>query len=383
MTSRKLSLIAWVISIAIIPMFTASAVQVIPASLRVTQSPGGTETYTLTVINNTTKLEEIRLYLGDWLRYPDGDHDWDIPPRGARWNLEGPIAAGEVTSILYQVRLPAEEPVEVTGWFRMREPGLADPITGPSTLTADMIETGLEAPAGDDPWIGRRILEIDPDGVATMQLDIHCPVECAGITIYEEFSRSVNIEGVDSAGGDLYTVNRSCIDWITLSNTELKLEPDESREASVEVAAPDSFSGEYWATIFVESQPQVTASGGVQISNIYRTAIKVYITAPATQNLAGKLTGIAVTNAEELQIQFSFANMGNVSLTPTGTAEIIDLSGTAVVTLPVGKFYVLPGSYAIATLTNEPLPAGTYQARVIIDYGGDSRVGGVRTFKVE
>jgi hypothetical protein len=380
---RILSLMFVFVGMILMPIFTAYSVLVTPAPLDLKQAPGTTRSYTLTVENNTTETEEIKLYLGDWLRYPDGEHDWDIPSRGARWNVPGPFAAEEVASVVYRVKLHADVAVEVTGWFRMCEPGLGDPITGSSTLTADMIGEGPEPPPSDEPWIGRRILEIDPDGVATVELDIHCPVECAGITLYEEFSRSVHIEPIDSAGGDLYTVNHSCIDWIDLSVTQFRLEPDESREVGVTVNTPLGFSGLYWATIFAESQPTVNTREGVQVSNIYRTAIKVYVTAPGTEELAGEVTSVVVTTDGKLEIQFSFSNTGKVQLSPTGTIDVIDRSGVVASSLPIERFYVLPGSYAVRTLTAEPLTSGIYQARVILDYGGDNPVGGVRTFKVE
>ena len=383
MMSRRLSLITLVLSIVLMSVFTASAFRVIPASLRMEQAPATVETYTLTVKNDTDNTEEVRLYLGDWLRYPDGEHDWDIPPRGARWDVQEEVAAGDTVAIRYRVEILTDYDLEVSGHFRMLKPGLSGSIIGTSALTAATIGTMPESLGGAAPWIGRTLLGIDSNGMATVQLDIHCPVDCAGITIYEVFSRSVQIEEIDSAGGTFYTVNHSCIDWITLSHTRFTLQPDESQEVQVEVATPHHFSGAYWATIFVESQPRVSSTEGIQIASIYRTAIKVVITAPGTQHLAGEVTKVAVMNTEELEIQFSFANTGNVSLAPAGMIEIIDRSGEVVLSLPIETFYVLPGSYAITTVNSDPLAVGIYQVRVMIDYGGDSLAGGVRAFRVK
>ena len=383
MMSRRLSLIALVLSIVFIPVFTASAFRVIPAALRMEQAPATVETYTLTVKNDTDNTEEVRLYLGDWLRYPDGEHDWDIPPRGARWDVQEEVAAGDTVVIRYRVEILTDYDLEVSGHFRMLKPGLSGPVIGVSAITTAGIGMAPTPPTNLAPWIERTLLGIGPDGMATVQLDIHCPVDCAGITIYEAFSRSVQIEEIDSAGGTFYTVNHSCIDWITLSHTRFTLQPDESQEVQVEVATPLHFSGAYWATIFVESQPRVSSTEGIQIASIYRTAIKVFVTAPGTQHLAGEVTKVAVINTEELEIQFSFANTGNVSLAPAGTIEIIDRSGEVVLSLPIETFYVLPGSYAITTVNSDPLAVGIYQVRVMIDYGGDSLAGGVRAFRVK
>lgn len=381
--NKRVSLTLLVIGILFVANLTASALRVSPAAFSVKQAPATVKTYMLTVTNNTTKTEEVRLYLGDWLREPNGKHDWDIPPRGARWDLQGVIPAGKTFAFRYRTQLPADGDLKVSGHFLMRKPGFAGPVIGPSAITAGAIGVVPTPPADSIPWVGRTILGINPIGMVTVQLTVHCPVQCAGITIYEEFSRSVHIEQIDSPEVAIHTVNRSCIDWINLSQDRLTLDPGKSQGIQVKITTPPHFSGTYWATIFVETRPQITIKEGTQIANIYRTAVKVYVTAPGTQRLTGEVTKVAVINNDKLKIQFSFVNTGNVQLASTGTVEIIDRTGQTVRSLPIETFYVLPGSYAIETVDAAPLPPGIYQARVTIDYGGENLAGGVRAFRVK
>ena len=57
---------------------SASAVRVVPASIDEPQAPGSTETYILTIFNDTEARETLRLYVGDWQRLENGEHDWEV-----------------------------------------------------------------------------------------------------------------------------------------------------------------------------------------------------------------------------------------------------------------------------------------------------------------
>jgi hypothetical protein len=70
------------------------AARVIPNRLDLAQAPGTTETYTLLLEGDQEASEEVRLYLGDWKRAADGEHDWGIPVNGARWTFDEAFLVG-------------------------------------------------------------------------------------------------------------------------------------------------------------------------------------------------------------------------------------------------------------------------------------------------
>ena len=191
---------------------------------------------------------------------------------------------------------------------------------------------------------------------------------------------------LDSGGGTFDAVNRSCADWITLSKTHLNLLPGETKEVSLRMAAPAGISGMYWGVVFVESAPTPEDRAGTQILSIYRTAVKVYVTAPGTAELAGRVSGVDITSTDPLRLKVGFDCTGNVQLTVSGTIDVIDETGTTVRSLPIAEFYVLPGGHQDVLVNDSsaaPLAVGVYQAVARLDFGGENQVGGVRAFRVK
>ncbi len=64
--------VGWVLFASV----AASAFRVGPSSFHLEQAPGTEEAYALVITDDTDRTEEVRLYLGDWMRAPNGEHDW-------------------------------------------------------------------------------------------------------------------------------------------------------------------------------------------------------------------------------------------------------------------------------------------------------------------
>jgi len=361
------------------------AVRVLPAALRLEQGPGTQETYILTLINDTDSAEDLQLYIGDWQRFEDGSHDWGIPQNGARWFFSRRFEPGEEVAIRYTVQLPEDGELLVQGDFQSGSPQImAQSTRGGRVATGAAVAT-LAAASGEIETV-RSIESVDGSGIATILLTIRTDAAFDGLTVHETFSERAEIQPIESAGARFDTVNRSNADWLTLSHERLVLEPDETREITLTVDAPEAIDGTYWSAVFVEAQPEIVEQGGTRVLSIYRTAIKVYVTALGTGELSGSVTGVDVSETAPLTIDAAFENAGTVELVVTGQVEVIDRNGETVRRLRIDEFKVLPGGTRIVTAVDEtedaPLPADIYQAVVSFDFGGDGPVVGVRGFRV-
>jgi hypothetical protein len=145
-------------------------------------------------------------------------------------------------------------------------------------------------------------------------------------------------------------------------------------------------NGSYWSSLFVEAQPEIIEQGGTRILSIPRTAIKIFVTAPGTEVLAGKVSSVSVLGTAPLAVSSTFENEGNVELVVSGQLEIVDRTGTVVRQTAIAEFKVLPGSARVVSVSESAevagLPTGIYQAVVRLEYGGDGPVVGVRGFRV-
>lgn len=374
----------------LVPLFlicvAGLAFRVGPSSFHLEQAPGTDETYTLVVTDDTDHAEEIRLYLGDWIRSPDGEHDWDIPLDGARFTLDRSFAAGETVRVLYTVALPGGRDLQVFGEFVAQDPRLTGTIGGPGTLGLTQATGGEAVQSASGISVTRTVEGVDAAGVVTVALQVRAQTAFSGIKLYERFSQHAEVTSPDSGGGTFDTVNRSCADWISLSSTRLSLVPGESKEVSLRIAAPTGISGMYWGVVFVESAPTAENRAGTQILSIYRTAVKVYVTVPGTAELSGLITSVQVTSTDPLTLSVGFDCTGNVQLAVSGVVDVIDQTGTTVRSLPIPEFYVLPGAHRDVLVSDFPglsLTAGVYQAVARLDFGGENPVGGVRGFRVK
>jgi hypothetical protein len=199
------------------------------------------------------------------------------------------------------------------------------------------------------------------------------------------YARAAEIHSLDAAGARFDTVNRSNADGVELSHDRVSLEPDESKEVFVTVTAPEGIDGMTWSAIFVETEPRIVEQGGTRVLSIYRTAVKVLVTALGTAERNGEVTQVRATATDPLTIETTFVNTGNVRLAVSGNIDVIDRTGATVRRLAIDEFKVLPGATRVVSLTDDeatPLAPGIYQAVVSLDFGADNPVVGVRGFRV-
>ncbi len=375
MTMRRVGI--WIILAAVaVAGWSAWAARVIPNRFDLAQSPGTTETYTMILEGDQSSTEELRLYLGDWERTSDGEHDWGIPMNGARWTSERAFVAGDVIAIQYRVE-GGDVDLSVTGSFRTGTPQVSGSVDGVTRLDGSVtVPAPLASPVG--------VTRSMDGGVVTLRVE--CRTAFQGLLITETYSGSVQLESIDAAGGTFDTVSRSCSSWIALFDNVIQLEPGEKREIAFSVATPATYDGAYWSALFVESQPQIIEQGGTRVLSIPRTAIKVFVTAPGTEVLSAAITGVSVLGTSPFALAATVDNTGNVELALSGQLEIIDRTGSLVRQAAIEEFKVLPGATRALSFVESAdiavLGSGIYQATLRLDYGGENPVVGVRGFRV-
>jgi hypothetical protein len=367
-----------VLTLAFATAFGAAswAARVIPNRLDLAQAPGTTETYTLLLESDQAASEEVRLYLGDWKRTADGEHDWGIPVNGGRWTFDRSFAAGGVVTIQYEVA-GADGGLAMDGSFRTGIPQVTGAIAGVCRLDGSTTQAGA---AGATVIVTRSV----EGRIVTLRVETHVDVQ--GLVLMETYSGPVELSSLDAAGGRFDTVERSCTSWIGVSESVVQLAPGERRDVALTITTPDAMNGSYWSSLFVEAQPEIIEQGGTRILSIPRTAIKIFVTAPGTEVLAGKVSSVSVLGTAPLAATSTFENEGNVELVVSGQLEIVDRTGTVVRQTAIEEFKVLPGSARVVSISESAevagLPSGIYQAVVRLDYGGDGPVVGVRGFRV-
>ena len=387
MTGRAVT--RWVVLGMTFLLSTSSAVwgvRVLPASLVLDQRSGTEETYSLTVLNDTDASEELMLYVGDWQRLEDGEHDWGVPLDSARWILDRPFDAGDDLEIVYTVDLPPDGEITLAGTFEASCAQAGARVEGPDRVSRQTVGSAASPSASSGLWVGRSIGSIDAAGRATIRLAVRFETACDGLVIYETASERVDFGSIDAADGRFDTINRSNAEWISLSHDRLVLQPGEAREVRVTIAVPENVAGTYWSAVFVQSQPQASDEAGTRVVSIYRTAIKVYVTVSGTESAEGRVIDVQIGDTDPLILYALFENTGNVELIATGEAQVIDRMGNVVQEFTIDEFKVLPGAQRIVAIVDatsvEPLPADIYQAVISFEYGGDSPVVGVRGFRV-
>lgn len=187
------------------------------------------------------------------------------------------------------------------------------------------------------------------------------------------------------------TLDRSCAGWMVYSATTLDLAPNEESQVSVQLAVPDDVSGDHWALLLVEEQPQPAEQEQADegLTNTTRVvvtyAVKILQDDPVNDAPDATIQGIEILDQDPLQIRVRFANTGNTHVTTEGTIEVRDIFGDTVRSLKVDPFPALPGEERLLLVedpSTEPLAEGPYFLIALFDFGGDHLIQGGLPFQV-
>ena len=217
------------------------------------------------------------------------------------------------------------------------------------------------------------------------------------VTNDEDEELSINVQLCDwlrdLAGNNLFCedavdVERSSIEWLSVTPTQFSLEPGASEEIRYTISTPstevdgDPLDGSYWTAMMIETAP--ASKGDEEASEIIvkrRFGIKVYTQITGTGTLRGQVGNLESYGLNPLWVSYDFENLGSLNMKDvTGRIEVRNTGGETVETINIESFPILPGyvhrfSSFSAREAGDMLAPGNYVLLAILDYGGDNQVG--------
>lgn len=181
---------------------------------------------------------------------------------------------------------------------------------------------------------------------------------------------------------------RSNAAWVTLSPARATLAPGGETEIGYRVSVPAGAArrGTYWSMVMVEPVARGTAESsqgapgrkpvlGVETRVRYGVQVATHVGTDGARQVefaAPRATG-AAQGARSLE--FDLVNTGDLAYRPTLQVELFDAEGN-----PAGRFQserglLYPGTSLRQRFELGALPAGSYQALVTADTGGESVFG--------
>lgn len=166
--------------------------------------------------------------------------------------------------------------------------------------------------------------------------------------------------------------------WLSLSVTEIKLEPGESKVVPFSInVPPDASPGQHVAGLVVEAPP----SGGVSpsrggeaqfnVSVIQQAGVAVVIDVPGPHVAGLEITGtnLRQQDAQGATFVIDVHNTGNVFIKAEGSLLITDLEGKELTSIPLKMDTVLPGDTTTFQVTYPVhLSDGRYLFNPVLKY---------------
>jgi len=168
--------------------------------------------------------------------------------------------------------------------------------------------------------------------------------------------------------------------WSLINPREFDIPQNGVQQVRYTVSMPGTAHGEYTSFVFFTTRPP-RKPGGFGIAE--SVASKLY--AVAGDAVPGGAVDNVSTEPEAGGRAYSvkFLNTGSMHVYVGGVINVTkDGAPVEKITLPSRRL-VPRGESAIVTAEGKKLPAGTYTAIAIVDYGGTSRVAGKTTFVVQ
>jgi hypothetical protein len=146
------------------------------------------------------------------------------------------------------------------------------------------------------------------------------------------------------------------------------------------VSMPATARGEYTSFVFFTTRPP-RKPGGFGLAESVASRLYAVAGDAITGGAVGGVSSLPVTGGREYSVKF--LNTGSMHEYVGGIVNILkDGAPVDHITLPAHRL-VPRGEALTVTAQGKKLPAGTYDAIAIVDYGGSSRVAGKTTFVVQ
>lgn len=179
---------------------------------------------------------------------------------------------------------------------------------------------------------------------------------------------------------------RSSARWIAVSPSHVRIAPGGEATVGYTVTVPagTAASGTFWSLVMVEGvahgSPESTAGGraarvrlGVQPSIRYAVQIATTLGSAAPRVSFVSARAYAAGGGKVLELEL--ANAGEVAYRPEIRVELFDEAGRKAGAFTSRRGLLYPGTSLRQTFDLGTVPAGTYQALVVADAGGDQVYG--------
>lgn len=180
----------------------------------------------------------------------------------------------------------------------------------------------------------------------------------------------------------------SACSWFQIRPSEFDLLPREEKIVTVTVSVPREARGGGYSIIFFETLVPAKEKTESSTRMNVRLGSFILVTVDGTEEYKAKLQNISVSRDEKDKhsvIQVTIQNEGNVLIRPQGTVKLLDKVGEEVklLTLNEARSGVFPGtSRAFMVKVEDNVPAGTYKAETVIDFGGDFLIAGEKNLNL-
>lgn len=202
------------------------------------------------------------------------------------------------------------------------------------------------------------------------------------IVTREDWDRAENGDNRFVPSGSTRT---SCGALMSIFPMAFRIEAGANQTVRLAVEKAPNLEKECWDIVFVEEVPQKRTATRSGLQYIFRTGVKVYVVPPGLKRDAS-ITGMTVESAGsrlasgdraaasppvKQRIVIQFSNGGQVHLVARGRIEFRRLDNSVAMQIPIAEFPTLPGAVRRLELDMPPtIPAGSYIALALIDFGG-------------
>ncbi len=180
-------------------------------------------------------------------------------------------------------------------------------------------------------------------------------------------------------GSDRYSLAA----WANVNPREFDVPPNSFQLVRMTINVPSGIKGEYSGIAFFQTRPLRHEGGGISFSE--RVASKVYLYSGNTIRIDGLIDDIAVKQVSiGERFLIGFKNTGSAHVYLNGRIEI--RKGSDVVDrvpLQAQELVERGGRRIVEAYSTDKLPAGSYTALALIDFGGPNLAGGQTTFTVK
>jgi hypothetical protein len=173
------------------------------------------------------------------------------------------------------------------------------------------------------------------------------------------------------------TSPRSAANWIQFVPDHFEVGPHGTQKMKAIVTPPADARGGYYATLFVQSKPQLSfpKSDGKGVFTSMRIGCLVLLRAEDTEEYKIELSNVKLTppaDARGLSVDFDLLNSGNTHVFPVARVAVLDGNRKLVAKAESEEKRFLPGQKnSMRVEWAGKLPQGNYTAVLTVAYGED------------